>query len=541
MKLIQTLPLLLALTGAPLFAQEGGDAGATFDSATGDLDRQLEESLAELAALREQIAEEKIPLNRKLNDLQSELSEVRSEYQSTTRMLDSRTLDLSNLRSEIKLRKDEASYLDTLLGDYIRNFESRLHIAEKQRYDATLEAAKLAPENTNLQQEEIFQTQVNLLSLSIERLQEALGGTAFDGTAVADDGLVHQGKFTLLGPAALFRSTDGNIVGTAEEELNSNEPRVLAFGDPLDVEAAGTLGATGEGFFPLDPTMGNAHKIEAVEETFLEHVQKGGAVMVPIFAMAGAALLVALYKWLTFMMVRTPTKKSLTSLLDAVGRDDKEAAGTEVVKIRGPVGRMLASGVEHMNEPHELIEEVMYENVLTTRLKLQRMLPFIAICAASAPLLGLLGTVTGIINTFKMITVFGSGDVKSLSGGISEALITTKFGLIVAIPSLLLHAFLSRKARGVVSQMEAAAVSFVNQARRHEKRPTARVESSDDDGLPSVEIPGNLPDESELAQTGATRQQATAMQAQVKDALNALLTPIVMENIEKSKRKMTRP
>jgi hypothetical protein len=74
--------------------------------------------------------------------------------------------------------------------------------------------------------------------------------------------------------------------------------------------------------------------------------------------------------------------------------------------------------------------------------------------------------VTGIINTFKLITVFGSGDVKSLSGGISEALITTKFGLIVAIPSLLLHAFLSRKAKGITDQMEKAAVAFVNQVMR---------------------------------------------------------------------------
>jgi hypothetical protein len=94
---------------------------------------------------------------------------------------------------------------------------------------------------------------------------------------------------------------------------------------------------------------------------------------------------------------------------------------------------------------------------------LNRLLPLIAITAASAPLLGLLGTVTGIIETFKMITVFGSGDVKTLSGGISVALITTEFGLIVAIPALLMHAFLARKARGMIDQMEKTAVSFVNQ------------------------------------------------------------------------------
>jgi biopolymer transport protein ExbB len=124
---------------------------------------------------------------------------------------------------------------------------------------------------------------------------------------------------------------------------------------------------------------------------------------------------------------------------------------------------MLQTGIEHMGEPHELVEEVMYEQVLATRLKLQRMLPFVAITASSAPLLGLLGTVTGIMNTFTLMTVFGTGDIKTLSSGISEALITTEYGLYVAIPSLLLHAYLSRKTKGVIDQMEKAAIALVNQ------------------------------------------------------------------------------
>ena len=176
-------------------------------------------------------------------------------------------------------------------------------------------------------------------------------------------------------------------------------------------------------------------------------MKKGGAVMIPIFAMAGLALLFALYKWLGLAFIPKPSRKKVAALLDAVGERDENRAHELAASMRGPVGSMLQAGVAHLREPRELIEEIMYETVLKTRLKLQGLLPFIAICAASAPLLGLLGTVTGIISTFKMITVFGSGDVKSLSGGISEALITTKFGLIVAIPSLLLHAFLSRKAR----------------------------------------------------------------------------------------------
>ena len=79
-----------------------------------------------------------------------------------------------------------------------------------------------------------------------------------------------------------------------------------------------------------------------------------------------------------------------------------------------------------------------------------------------ALLLGLLGTVTGMINTFKLITVFGTGDPKRLSSGISEALVTTEYGLIIAVPCLLLFALLSRKSKGILASMEQTAVGFIN-------------------------------------------------------------------------------
>ena len=91
----------------------------------------------------------------------------------------------------------------------------------------------------------------------------------------------------------------------------------------------------------------------------------------------------------------------------------------------------------------------MYEKMLSAKPALERWIPLIALTAATAPLLGLLGTVTGMINTFNMITVFGTGDPRMLSGGISEALITTKFGLVVAVPALICHAFVTPKGQGV--------------------------------------------------------------------------------------------
>ncbi len=430
------------------------------------IQNQLEESLAELTALRQKIVREQIPLSRRLSDLEDRLFEVRREYQQTTRLLDSRTLDLSNLRSEIKSREQEKSYLSNLLGEYIRNFESRLHIAELHRYDEMLSEAQLAPENSNLSDLEIYQIQSRLVSASLERIQNALGGDRFAGEAVGPGGLVKKGTFVLVGPAALFRSEDGEVVGTAEQRLGSLEPTVIGFEEAACSRAAADLVQNSIGRFPLDPTLGNAHKMAQTRETLWENIQKGGLTMVPILGLAFSALAVALYKWVQLARLKSPSDAQIGRILTAISEDDVPAAADAAAAISGPAGDMLGAGIEHIREPRELVEEVMFEKVLSARLKLEKLLPFVAISASAAPLLGLLGTVTGIINTFKLITVFGSGDVKSLSGGISEALVTTMWGLIVAIPSLLLHAFLSRKARGMIDQMEKSAVSFINQLTR---------------------------------------------------------------------------
>ena len=294
-------------------------------------------------------------------------------------------------------------------------------------------------------------------------MEDALGGTRFDGKAVDETGMEKTGTFVLLGPAALFRSQDGATVGMAEQRLGSLEPTILTFEDEAATVAAAEVVTSSGGHFPLDPTLGNAHKIENTKVTVMDEIQKGGVVMYPILLLAAAALLVALYKWVNLARMKTASEAQIARLLSAVARHDEGQARSVSASIGGPTGEMLKAGVEHIQQPAELVEEIMYEKILTAKLKLQSLLPFVAISASSAPLLGLLGTVTGIINTFKLITVFGSGDVKMLSGGISEALITTKYGLIVAIPSLLLHAFLSRKARGMMDRMEKAAISFSNQ------------------------------------------------------------------------------
>ena len=443
-----------------------------------DLQAKLDASLQELSALRAAISVEKLPMVKGLNALEDELMAVRLDHQKITRQLDSRNLDLSNLRSEIATRKQEKGYIANLLGEYTRNFETRLHIAELGLYRPVIDEAALAPENPNLTDAQILIKQTDLVESSIVRVHNTVGGAVFPGTATGEDGLVKQGQIVLIGPVALFSSTDGSLAGIAEQRLGSLEPTVMPLAAAGMADMVRTTVKNLAGEFPFDPSLGNARKIEETKETLGEHLKKGGFVVYPIVGMFILAVLVATFKWIQLALIPMPSDKEIKPILQAMLKNDHAVAMDQVDRIKGPTKPMLKAGIEHIDEPKDLVEEVMYEEMLTTRLGVSKWTSFIAVCASSAPLLGLLGTVTGIINTFKLITVFGSGDVKTLSGGISEALITTELGLIVAIFSLVLYAFLSRKAKGITDRMEQIAILFMNRATRTAPQPAPQEETA---------------------------------------------------------------
>jgi biopolymer transport protein ExbB len=144
-----------------------------------------------------------------------------------------------------------------------------------------------------------------------------------------------------------------------------------------------------------------------------------------------------------------------------VRNNRRDEAIARVGRLNGAVREMIQVGVENTDATVVFLEEVMLSVIARTRPKLERFLPFLSITVVAAPLLGLLGTVVGMIKTFALITVFGTGDPKALSSGISEALVTTEIGLVVAIVVLLLHAAFSRVIRGRLGMMERVAFDFV--------------------------------------------------------------------------------
>ncbi|HEY4248791.1 MAG TPA: MotA/TolQ/ExbB proton channel family protein, partial [Lacunisphaera sp.] len=137
----------------------------------------------------------------------------------------------------------------------------------------------------------------------------------------------------------------------------------------------------------------------------------------------------------------------------------EEAAA--VKSLKHSTRKLVVAGLRHRNEPKELLEERLAAVLLYQRLHYERWLPLLAVIATAAPLMGLLGTVTGMVRTFTLITVFGTGNAGKLAGGISEVLVSTELGLLVAIPTLVAHGFLSQRIQKNLSLLEGYAVEFV--------------------------------------------------------------------------------
>ena len=126
-----------------------------------------------------------------------------------------------------------------------------------------------------------------------------------------------------------------------------------------------------------------------------------------------------------------------------------------------PLGRVMAVFEEHPEADLETLELRLDEAILRETAPIETGLGFIRVLYVVAPLLGLLGTVVGMISTFQMITLFGTGDPRMMAGGISTALVTTVLGLVVAIPLTLLHSFLQGRARALIQVLEEQAAGII--------------------------------------------------------------------------------
>jgi len=302
-----------------------------------------------------------------------------------------------------------------------------------------------------------------LLELVAVRNRRNLGGYVFPGASLDSKGMLLDGRFTQLGPVTYFISDDDSRAGIVGLHLGSANPSIIA---ELEAGPVRELAAGKEMPIPIDVTLGEAIKIRESRQNWLDHIRAGGIIMIPILGLGLVCVIVAVGKLFSLGHLRTDMVQVLPSIISSLDRGDITGAEGQARAMGRPAGPVLMEGIEHHRAPREHLEEIMHERILVQIPYLEKWLPFLAVAAAAAPLLGLLGTVTGMIHTFDLVTIFGSGKAKLLSGGISEALITTEYGLIIAIPALLVHAYLSRRVRTLVNSLDHGAVAFINAVTR---------------------------------------------------------------------------
>ena len=222
---------------------------------------------------------------------------------------------------------------------------------------------------------------------------------------------------------------------------------------------------------PIDISRGAALRQLTHRLSLWAQIPHGGPIVWPILFIGGLALLIILERCLFLARKHVNADKFMIRVCGHIDRKEWDACLEFCQENQSkPIPRVLMTGIKCRRMNRADLENALQESILTEIPLLERFLSTLGMLAAIAPLLGLLGTVTGMINTFHTITYYGTGDPRLMSGGISEALMTTMLGLSVAIPIMLCHTLLARKVENMIAQMEEKAVGLVNTVFRSRER-----------------------------------------------------------------------
>ncbi|PHS25700.1 MAG: flagellar motor protein MotA [Methylophaga sp.] len=257
---------------------------------------------------------------------------------------------------------------------------------------------------------------------------------------VEDQQVTRIGVFTAFSDGKFLRylPETGSLVELGRQPVDRLRQIVI------DFEKAGA----DSGLQPVvvDPTRGAILALLVQAPDLKERIQQGGWIGYIILILGVIGLLIALQRFIS---------------LTVVGRGVAAQQENTAVSLKNPLGRILSVYSETGSQDVETLSLKLDEAILREIPKIERGIVTLAIIAAITPMLGLLGTVSGMIETFQAITLFGTGDPKLMSGGISQALVTTELGLAVAIPIMLIHSAISSKSNRLVQILDEESAALV--------------------------------------------------------------------------------
>lgn len=275
-----------------------------------------------------------------------------------------------------------------------------------------------------------------------------------NGLAIEQD-VMSIGGFCLLADGLYLNHSedDGRLVVLPRQPAND----MLALAKAYAQTGVDSLTA-----LAIDPSGGQILQLLVQVPNLKERIQQGGAVGYLILLLGLLAYLLGGYRFIQ---------------LSLIGKKIQQQLQTQQLKPDNPLGRILSRLEESKLNDEEALYLMVEEALTTEQTRLEKSLAFLKLVAAISPMLGLLGTVTGMIETFQSIALHGSGDPKLMSGGISQALVTTVEGLVIAIPILLLHSLLTGKSQALAAILEAH--TSLALAQRLERRNELMDASSD--------------------------------------------------------------
>jgi len=193
---------------------------------------------------------------------------------------------------------------------------------------------------------------------------------------------------------------------------------------------------------------------------------KGGPIMIPLAVLSVVGLAIILERLWTLRAARFLDSAQVAVVSQLLAAGEFRRAGEYCRERTGPFSTLVLMLIDNRSAPYDELKELLEDTGRHQLRQLQRGLPALATVVAAAPLLGLLGTVLGMIQVFDSVSVSGLAQGQQLSSGISQALITTAAGLLIAIPALFLHSYLESRAEEIVHAIEARILELIHLARR---------------------------------------------------------------------------
>ncbi len=431
------LCLLCSMTPLKLLAEAPGNLDELLEQVKQE--RTLEKKELEQREMRFKKARDKQKQLLAAAENQLKKDELRGERLKSS--YEANDIKIQEKRRELRNKMGSLSEMDGIVkqiaGDMDSVIDSSLVSAQKQGRDEILEVLATRKELPSLKELE------DLWLLAMDEMVESGKVVTFKNKIITAAGneieqdVTRVGVFNAISAGKFLR----NLPETGKLIEPGKQPEQRFQNMALSLEQ------NNSGFheFPIDPTRGAMLALLVQVPDLKNRIQQGGIVGYIIIFIGIVGLLITLERFIKLTLTGRKVEKQLKS----------KKPGPN------PLGRIMQVYNDNPDVDTETLELKLDEAILKEVPKVQRGLGMLALLAAVSPLLGLLGTVTGIIETFQSITLYGTGDPRVMSGGISQALVTTVMGLLVAIPLLLFHSFLMSKSNNLVQILDEKSTAFV--------------------------------------------------------------------------------